>query len=283
MNRHMTVAAAVVAISVSASIAETTVMEEFEGGSNEAGWSFIAGGDTIEDFGGNPGAWLHQPTYDTFAPTLTTSDSTDTAFVGDYREMGVVQVGLSARTDDTDFNTEGLPFAILLRDTKGTPNVDDDDYAYWVSLRTVIPQPGDGWVEYAFDIPSQSMDSVPTGWSGGWVGDGEQFRPGVDWNDVITSVDRVEFWWIHPAWFAIFQQWDVGADSIWIAMEMSECDGDANGDGTVDPLDSGYVLARFGCPVGEGDPACDAADQNGDGAVDPLDSGFVLARFGECP
>jgi len=61
------------------------------------------------------------------------------------------------------------------------------------------------------------------------------------------------------------------------------CEGDANGDGAVDPLDSGYVLARFGCPVGEGDPSCDAADQNGDGAVDPLDSGFVLARFGKCP
>ena len=60
------------------------------------------------------------------------------------------------------------------------------------------------------------------------------------------------------------------------------CEGDANGDGSVDPLDSGYVLARFGCPAGTGDPSCDAADQNGDGAVDPLDSGFVLARFGPC-
>ncbi len=61
-----------------------------------------------------------------------------------------------------------------------------------------------------------------------------------------------------------------------------KCEGDANGDGTVDPLDAGFVLARFGCPVGSGDPDCDAADQNGDGEVNPLDSGFVLARFGEC-
>jgi len=60
------------------------------------------------------------------------------------------------------------------------------------------------------------------------------------------------------------------------------CNGDANGDGLVDPLDSGFVLARFGCAVGEGDPSCDIADQNGDGSVDPLDVGFVLARFGEC-
>lgn len=60
------------------------------------------------------------------------------------------------------------------------------------------------------------------------------------------------------------------------------CDGDANGDGVVDPLDSGFVLARFGCPVGTGDLSCDAADQNGDGVVDPLDAGYVLARFGTC-
>ncbi len=64
---------------------------------------------------------------------------------------------------------------------------------------------------------------------------------------------------------------------------ISVCQGDANSDGTVDPLDSGNVLARFGCPVGTGDPMCDIADQNGDGEVDPLDSGFVLARFGQCP
>ena len=40
------------------------------------------------------------------------------------------------------------------------------------------------------------------------------------------------------------------------------CDGDANGDFTVDPLDAGYVLARFGCSVGTGDAGCDAADQH---------------------
>jgi hypothetical protein len=61
------------------------------------------------------------------------------------------------------------------------------------------------------------------------------------------------------------------------------CEGDVNGDNVVDPLDSGYSLARFGCPVGTGDPECDAADANVDGVVDPLDTGFILARFGACP
>ncbi len=62
----------------------------------------------------------------------------------------------------------------------------------------------------------------------------------------------------------------------------STCEGDANSDCTVDPLDSGYVLARFGCSVGTGNADCDLADQNEDGTVDPLDSGYVLARFGQC-
>ncbi len=61
------------------------------------------------------------------------------------------------------------------------------------------------------------------------------------------------------------------------------CEGDANGDGTVDPLDSGFVLARFGCTFPEDGENCLAADVNGDGEVNPLDSGYVLARFGECP
>ncbi len=75
-----------------------------------------------------------------------------------------------------------------------------------------------------------------------------------------------------------------GADTPFIVNLIPDppCDGDANGDGGVDPLDSGFVLARFGCEVGAGDPACDAADQNDDGEVDPLDVGYVTARFGEC-
>jgi len=57
------------------------------------------------------------------------------------------------------------------------------------------------------------------------------------------------------------------------------CDGDANGDGIVDPLDTGYILARFGLdPCVEG---C-AADVNCDGVIDPLDSGYALARFNTC-
>jgi len=61
-----------------------------------------------------------------------------------------------------------------------------------------------------------------------------------------------------------------------------QCDGDANSDDLIDPLDAGFIQARFGCSVGTGDDLCDDADVNSDGIVDPLDVGYVLARFGEC-
>lgn len=75
-----------------------------------------------------------------------------------------------------------------------------------------------------------------------------------------------------------------GSDSVSILLNQCPtiCEGDANGDGTVDPLDAGFVLARFGCNYPADGENCLAADVNGDGTVNPLDSGFVLARFGDC-
>ena len=189
--------------------------DEFEAASNPSGWSFgITVADTLEPTGGNPGGWLHNDSVDSFAPILTSDGNIASDFNGDYRAMGVTGISIDARTDDANFGAGGREFSLLLRDTKGTASVNDDDYAYFVG--SLVPQPGQGWVHYDFDIPSASTAAVPTGWSGGWVGDGENFRPGIDWNDVIQNVDVVEFWWLNPAFFAIFQTWDVGVDNICI-------------------------------------------------------------------
>lgn len=61
------------------------------------------------------------------------------------------------------------------------------------------------------------------------------------------------------------------------------CPADLDGNGTIDPSDSNFVMARFGCPVGTGDDACDRADLDQDGKVDPFDSNLVLSQFGDCP
>lgn len=182
--------------------------DDFEGGASAGRWHFIEGFDTIEQSGGNPGRYLHQSSYDVFAPQAKGDSG---PFVGDYRAMGVTGIGVDAITYSRDFGDPvGFQFSLLLRDTKGTGDVDDDDYTYYVGDQ--VPLPGEGWKSFAFDVPSDSNDT-PAGWKGGWVGDGENFRPGVTWGDVITSVDQVEFWWINPADFAFFANWNVGIDN----------------------------------------------------------------------
>jgi len=210
------------AVAATPARAATTTVDTFTGGANSAGWTFGSlNADTIEPTGGNPGAWLHNDLLDTFAPILRNTPTMPSDFTGNLRAKGVTSIGADARTDHADFGAGGRQFSLLLRDTKGTPDdPEDDDYAYFVGA--TVPQVGQGWVSYDFNVPSQSTDPVPAGWHGGWAGDGENFRPGVNWNDVITHVDSVEFWWLNPAFFAIFQQWDVGADNVRVTSSVPE-------------------------------------------------------------
>jgi len=187
-----------------------TFVDDFEGGTNLGGWSYNPA-DVIEATGGAPGGWWHQASADTFGPIIT---STSPLVVGDFRAKGVKKFSLDARVDGMTFPASGGGFnlSILLRDTKGTPDVSDDDYAY--SVGAAIPVVGSGWKHYQFAVPSDDTSAAPAGWTGGWVGDCCSFRPGVDWNDVITSVDQVEIHFLDPSLFAIFQQWNIGLDNI---------------------------------------------------------------------
>ncbi len=191
-----------------------TFTDDFEGGSNQAGWTFIPGGDLLESSGGNPGWWLHQPQYDTFDPAVQSSWANDNPFKGDYTLSGVSRISFDLINHHMDFGDgSGFNVVLLLRNTHGTPNdVDDDDFAYFIGPN--VPLVGAGWQHYEVDVPSLSSDPVPAGWSGGWVGDCAAFRPGVTWNDVVSSVDRVEIHWLEPCNFAIFQQWNVGVDNL---------------------------------------------------------------------
>lgn len=196
----------------------TTVTEGFTGGTNAEGWTFGAPNEVIVSNGGNPGDFLRSFPFQTFAPICTTTDTLATSFVGDLRAKGATRISFDAFVG-AGGPPAGFAMSLLLRDTKGTasdPN--DDDYAYFVGPG--IPAIGAGWTHYDFDIPSQSTDAVPSGWTGGWVGDPVNFRPGIDWNDVIESVDRVEIWFIDPSFFAIIQNWDVGVDNLEIETQF---------------------------------------------------------------
>ena len=207
-------------------------VDDFEGGANPNGWTFgVSTPDVVEPTGGNPGGWLHNPSVDSFAPILEIGAGSNSAFVGDLRANGVTRIAIDAITNSASFGAGGRNFSLVLRDSKGTPSPNDDDYAYFVG--PLVPQIGQGWSSYSFDIPSQSTAPVPAGWSGGWSGDPGNFRPGVTWSDVIENVDAVEFWWLDPSFAAIFQQWDVGVDNISVegAIGFGYCGGQINSTG----------------------------------------------------
>ena len=195
-----------------ASATAATTTDTFDGGTSSAGWSY--GFDAFETSGGNPGAWLHAINVDTFGPRIASDPTIASDFTGDLRAKGVTSMSLDARVDATQFPYGGEAFVmtLLLRNTRGTPeDFSDDDYAYFAG--DPIPQPGTGWLHYNFPVPS-AQTTLPTGWKGGSAEDPENFRPGVTWNDIITKADIVEFNYLKPGFFAIFQQWDTGVDNI---------------------------------------------------------------------
>lgn len=210
---RLVIAALGATLALSGSAIAADFSDDFEGGVNDAAWAWIRGGDTLENTGGNPGWWLHQPTYDTFAPILESAFNGGTPFTSDYRAIIVTGISADFRTDALNFGDgTGFPLVLVLRDANGTPaDITDDDFVYFVGPN--IPTVGQGWVSYDFDIDSLA-DDLPAGWKGGWIGDCETLRPGVTYEDVMSSVDRVEFWYLDPCYAAAFQQWDVGVDNL---------------------------------------------------------------------
>ncbi|MCH7703430.1 MAG: hypothetical protein IID37_17275, partial [Planctomycetes bacterium] len=185
---------------------------------------------------------------------------------------------------ETDFGPEGT--AVTLANVPGAPLLSDAD----CDTLDLDVDPNGNLTNTTFAV--QCTDTAPT--DGTWDG----MYLDADGNPSAAAVYRTDAAWGTTAVLDL----EAGTNYAFVATAINQegvitepspeaslstpncgvCEGDVNDDGTVDPLDSGFVLARFGCSVGTGDPSCDVADANGDGAVDPLDVGFVLARFGDC-
>lgn len=194
--------------------AATTYLETFENGGNEAGWTYFSPNEQIEATGGNPGGWLHAWGLDTFAPQPATTQPSP--FTGDLRAEGVTAIGVDLITIAVDFSAAERPLTLMLYSDNGTIGNPDDDWAAYFMNSEFIPVPGDGWKSFVFDVPS-SATSLPPGWNTVGFGPGSPQNP--DWNDVITRVDRLGFFYGDPTMFFIFQMWDVGMDNVSITYE----------------------------------------------------------------
>ena len=189
----------------------------------------------------------------TTTPIVQTKPSTDLPGSGDFRAAGVTAVEVDARTSRSEPAGCGLPFTLVLRSNAGTPNDPaDDDFAYlWddYSGLLIAPCSAEGWLKFRFEIPSKDTASLPTGWTGGHAANPMTFRPGVNWNDVITSVDRIELWWGAPPIEDPPRAWVVAVDEIefWLDFDSPSPDRSAIVDRLTDgsmepPLDQGPVV-----------------------------------------
>jgi len=188
----------------------STFTETFEGGHNTGGWSlgnpFL---EAIDSTGGNPGAYLHFPDLDTFAPQPTTTEA-GSVFTGNYRAQGVSQVGIDLVLFRVDFTSADRPLSLLLTSGTDTPDDFTDDCTVYYIGTKASPSPNGNWRGYKFKIPSDST-TLPRGWSmlencGDIDGD-------AAWNRVIQDVDELRFFVGDPTLFFIFQVWDFGMDN----------------------------------------------------------------------
>ncbi|MCZ6653893.1 MAG: hypothetical protein O7D91_12815 [Planctomycetota bacterium] len=251
-----------------------TFIESFDGGSNEGSWTFGSPNGATELFGGNPSRFFHDSFLDTFAPRPRTAFGAASEFAGSYREKGVTSVGIDLILFDVDFSAGGRPLTVMLISDNSTPGDFSDDWAAYLIGPDNVPLVGQGWLSYDFEIPSQS-ETLPIGWQTVIFGPNSPVDP--DWNDVITNVAQLRYFYGDPTFFFIFQGWDLGMDNPRIITTAEPCPADFDGNGTVEAFDLAMLLGNWGACAG-----C-PADLDGDGTIGAADLAELLGSWGPCP
>ena len=220
MRTHIALAVAcfVCAVAEAAPPGTTIFTETFEGAHNTGGWSL---GNTdlesINPIGGHPGAYLHFPDLDTYAPQARTTAS-GSVFTGNYREQGVSWTGIDLVLHRVDFSAADRPVAVILTTGGDTPDDFFDDCAIYQLGNKPGPSPNSVWRGYKFKIASDSP-TMPRGWNVWFCDgmDGTEFDTDIErnavWNRVVQNVTELRFHVGDPSLFFIFQVWDFGMDN----------------------------------------------------------------------
>jgi len=220
MRKLMSLTTLALILTMSTLAMADTVTADFENGVNLGNWTFFGWEEGINPEGGNPSGWFSSGYYWAFWPVCQ-CEAGAADFTGDYVAMGVTRISGDFTTPLCENGgANSFPFTVLLRNDMGTPDIEDDVYVYPDPYNWLIPQIGEGWTHYDFDIPSDfvgGLGELPAGWLGGsYSTGGDVFPSDVTFQDVISNVTTVEFHWNHPAFFAIDTGWEAGADNITI-------------------------------------------------------------------
>jgi len=189
----------------------TTISETFDGTLDQATWR-LGTLDLIEPDGGNPGAYLHNPQFDSAVPTPAYVGALPSPFFGDYRAANVTTLGLDVIVYAASIGVENRrPISLVLASDMGTPDDPSDDCEVYTVGNKSVPRPGSAWRSFDFRVPASST-TLPTGWTvrGACAG----LTASDAWNAVLTNVTRVSFPLSDPDTFWYFQVWDLGIDNV---------------------------------------------------------------------
>lgn len=200
-------------------------LENFDGGTNAAQWTFGVPTQTAPTTGGYPCCdHLRSGLINGSVPMVGTGEGTTTLFTGDYRTTGITSAAVYLKVNSSNQVLSNVRPTVLLYSTNGTPADPSDD---WGAFRTAILPlaPLDQWRMFTFGIPSQQT-TLPAGWTIVRLGASAPLAP--DWNVLIQNVDRLVFAFGSPAQSGKGQTWDVSADYIFLSGQVNcypNCDG----------------------------------------------------------
>jgi len=192
----------------------TTIAETFDGTLDQATWR-LGTQDAIAPDGGNPGAYLHNPQFDSAVPSPSYVGPLPSPFFGNYRAANVASLGLDVIVYAASIGVDNKrPVSLVLTSDMGTPDDPTDDCDVYTVGNRNVPRPGTAWRAFEFKVPAKET-ALPNGWTVRGACGG---LPANDaWNAVITNVTRVAFPFSDPDTFWYFQIWDLGIDNVRIA------------------------------------------------------------------
>lgn len=193
-----------------------TVTTDFSSGAD--GWvgpSGPGGATTIEGSGGNDGAYM-QTVFNNFG--ITFSNTTNSAFLGDYTTADEITISMDIRVDYLNFFGQDVsrPWLVELRDVDGATN----GYPYnsvWFLFDNVSQANNSDWSTYSVTFDPNAID-LPSGWGGYGAEDPMTFEPtlpdGVSFSDVLSGVDEIAFTTFQPGFFFGFTDHTIGIDNL---------------------------------------------------------------------
>lgn len=180
------------------------------------GWSFGRPDHFGERDDSAQGAYLYTNDLVSFAPFVSIQNHSRSRFTGNLKANKVTGISVDLNVLASESPLFERPFALELVSDNGTPNNKDDDWAVYTLSNEIIPEAGNGWKTFHFDINSQAT-RLPENW--GYVTYGSHSPVQPNWGKLLSNVTEIGFRIGDPSLFYFLMGWQVGIDNVSIETE----------------------------------------------------------------